>query len=199
MNRAHKKTYDEFKKQKEQFKIDTTLIATETMDKIGMSAITIKEEIETAVEHHLTSEPMKDIISANALELFTTICDSKIPEIVDRMETTTKAILKDDIWLKNHVESITAQPPQLNNRIFLKLYLRPFTPPPPNKSSMAILKRPVFNMRQRQRTTLRKSSVRKVKLRKKGEAELGKLSTSTNLRRQHKWQQRQRQRKRKRN
>ena len=78
------------------------------MDEIDLSAVTIKEEIETAVERHLTSEPMKDIISANALESFSTICDSKSSDIVDRIEATTKAILKDDIWLKQHVESIAA-------------------------------------------------------------------------------------------
>ena len=68
-----------------------------------MSVVTIKEEIETAVERHLTQEPMKDIISANALESFTTICDSKTPENVDIISVMTKDVLQDDIWLKTHV------------------------------------------------------------------------------------------------
>ena len=74
------------------------------IDAINISAVTIKEEIETAVKLHLASKPIKNIISANALELFTTICGSKTPDIVDRLEATTKAILKDDIWLKNYVK-----------------------------------------------------------------------------------------------
>ena len=73
-----------------------------------LPAINIKEEIEAAVEHHLTSKIMKDIISENTLDLFTTICDSKPPEIVGKIETTTRAILKNDVWLKTHVENIAA-------------------------------------------------------------------------------------------
>ena len=73
------------------------MIANETIDKIDMSEITIKGKIEIAVKHHLTLKPMKDIISAYALESFTTICDSKSPEIVDRIGATAKTILKDDI------------------------------------------------------------------------------------------------------
>ena len=109
MNRHIEKTYDEFKNKKEQFETDTTLIATETMDKIDMAVITIKEEIKTMVEHHLTLEYMNNIISSNALESFTTICNSKSTKIVDRIGTTTKAIPKDNILLKTHVENISAK------------------------------------------------------------------------------------------
>ena len=75
-----------------------------------MAAIPIKGEIETAVEHHLIWEHMKDIISCNALESFTTICDSKSLKIVDRIETATNAILKDKIWLKTHVKKLQLKP-----------------------------------------------------------------------------------------
>ena len=81
-----------------------------------MMTITIKEEIETAVKHHLMLQRIKDIISSNALELFTTISDSKSPEIVDRIGTTTKSILKDNIWLKTHDENIAAKTTAFENQ-----------------------------------------------------------------------------------
>ena len=109
MGHQIEKTFDDFKIKTAKFDTDTTLIATKKIDEIDLAAITIKEEIDTAVKHHLTSENMKDIISENALESFTTICNSKSPEIVDRIRTTTKAILKDDVWLKTHVENIAVR------------------------------------------------------------------------------------------
>ena len=109
IDRHIEKTYDDFKNNKAQFYTDTTLIVTEKIDEINMAAIAIKDEINTAVKHHLFSENMKDIISENVLESFTTICDSKSPKFVDRIETTTKAILKDDVWLKPHVENIVTK------------------------------------------------------------------------------------------
>ena len=49
---------------------------------------------------------MKDIISDNVLVSFTTVYDSKSPEIVDRIGETAKSMLTDDVWLKSHVEHI---------------------------------------------------------------------------------------------
>ena len=109
MDRLIKKKYDHFKNNKAQFITDTTLIVTGKIGKIDMVVRTIKEKTETPVEHHLMSENMKDIISENTLDSFTTICHSKSPEIVDIIGTTTKTILKDDIWLKIYVENIIAK------------------------------------------------------------------------------------------
>ena len=91
------------------------------MDETDMMTITIKEEIETAVKHHLMLQRIKDIISSNALELFTTISDSKSPEIVDRIGTTTKSILKDNIWLKTHDENIAAKTTAFEKQIIQEM------------------------------------------------------------------------------
>ena len=116
VDRHIKKTYDDSKNNKAQFDTDTTLIITGKIDEIDMATITIKKEIETAVKYHLMSENMKDIISSNTLESFTTICNSKSAEIVDRIRTTAKAILKDNIWLKTHFENIAAKTTAFENQ-----------------------------------------------------------------------------------
>ena len=79
------------------------------MDEIKVQAVTTKEEIATAVERHLTSESMIGIISENALDAFNSICDSKAPDIVDRIDATAKTVLKEDPWLKIHVEAIATK------------------------------------------------------------------------------------------
>ena len=90
----------------EQFERDLNKITTSKVDAIDMVAAVIGDELEMAVTTHLNLEPMKRIISSNALESFNLICDSKTPEIIQRVESTAKAILADDIWLKTHCEAI---------------------------------------------------------------------------------------------
>ena len=70
----------------------------------------------TTVKQHFTSGNTKDIISKNSLVLFTTICNSKSPEIVDRIRKQ-QTMLKNYIWLKTHVENIATKTSafELNN------------------------------------------------------------------------------------
>ena len=79
---------------------------TTQVDVMDMTAAEIVNEITTAVTTHLESEPMKRIISSNALESFTKVCDSKTPEIIKRIEDTAKDIMTKDDWIKRHVEGI---------------------------------------------------------------------------------------------
>ena len=51
---------------------------------------------------------MKRVLSANALDCFTDICDSNAPKVIEKVEAAAKEILKNDTWLKEHVQTIAA-------------------------------------------------------------------------------------------
>ena len=84
------------------------MIVKEACDEIDIVAITIKDELEETVENHLQSEPMKRVISSNALNYFTKICDSNAPNVAEKVEATAKEILESDTWLKEYVQTIAA-------------------------------------------------------------------------------------------
>ena len=68
---------EDLQKQTSNFKSEVNEIMTTQVDVMDMTAAEIVNEITTAVTTHLESEPMKRIISSNALESFTKVCDSK--------------------------------------------------------------------------------------------------------------------------
>ena len=71
-----------------------------------MAAPVIIDKIEVTVKTYLNLEPMKRVISSNALESFNLIYDSKAPEIIQQVEDTAKEIWIEEPWLKTHVELI---------------------------------------------------------------------------------------------
>ena len=109
MDNAHKTALSEFNSQTTKFQYNTNLIVKEACDKIDIAAVTIKDELEETVENHLQSEPMKRVISSNALNCFTKICDSNVPNVVEKVEATAKEILESDTWLKEYVQTIAAR------------------------------------------------------------------------------------------
>ena len=126
--------------------MDITLIATETIDEINMSAATIKDEVEAVVENHLLSEHMKNLIGANTLESFTIVCDSKTPDSVDRLGKTAKNILKDDTWLKTHDKSIAGKIITIEKANIQEIVNQTALSPTTQKLIDGMAKRPIINM-----------------------------------------------------
>ena len=58
-----------------------------------MAVTAIIDEIEEIVTIHLNSEPIRQVISSNALELFNMTCCFKSPDIVLQFEEISKEIL----------------------------------------------------------------------------------------------------------
>ena len=72
-----------------------------------MAVTAIIDKIEEIVTIHLNSEPMKQVISSNALELFNMTCCFKPHDIDPQFEETSKEILIEEPWLETHVKLIT--------------------------------------------------------------------------------------------
>ena len=99
MDNAHQRAISKFNTQQTQFQHNANVIAKEACDEIDITASTIKDELEESVETHLRSESMKRVLSSNALDCFTQICDSNLSQITERVEATARTILEGDTWL----------------------------------------------------------------------------------------------------
>ena len=108
MDNAQQTALNEFNSRTTKFHHDTKSIAKGACEKIDIAAASIMNEVKKTVETHLQSEPIKRVISANALASFTDVCDSKAPDIVERVNATAKEVIQNDTWLKEHVQSIAA-------------------------------------------------------------------------------------------
>ena len=145
MDTAHQRVLTEFNTQRKQFQHDAKEIAKEACDEIDIAATTVREELEVSVETHLNSESMKRVLSSNALDCFTEICDSNSPKIVEKVEATARTILERDTWIHEHVRTIAAD---------AAVY---------DKSFGDWQKRPVSATLQQPRMLSRKPSVKKAK------------------------------------
>ena len=71
-----------------------------------LAADNVRHDIDTEVTKHLNSESMKQVISSNAVDSFTKICDAKTPAMIDKLEEIARDILIEDKWITKDIKAV---------------------------------------------------------------------------------------------
>ena len=71
-----------------------------------LAADDIRHDVDAEVTKHLNSESMKQVISSNALDSFTKICDAKTLAMIEKLEETARDIRTEAKWITKYIQAV---------------------------------------------------------------------------------------------